>query len=274
MASVPGRQHLDKLLASQKNSGLSKESSRSSGDSKDKVDHKDRTRKLILAVYEQYGISAAFEKARAILKQCEDTKYPVAKRSAIKGELAEVVLEVFCAHLQKILPQCIISKGLCIYKQGDKRVTTEMDLVLFTPFCTYMFECKSYSGKKTLTDKCFLKSRSSKDVYGQSRMHLDILWPYISPYMVKLPKYPAGNPPVQMILFELSSGDIDDQREPRYKELFPCLTLDTLLDWAQKEFGRKRVVLYDLARMEPVLRKLDAESAEVFKKHLARLKKD
>ena len=236
-----------------------------------KKDHKGNTRRLILAIYEQFGINEAFAKAQEILKQCEDPKFDREKRVAVKGELAEVVLEVFCVHLQKVIPNVIVSKGLCIYKMGDKRVTTEMDVVLFTPFCMYMFECKSYSGKKVLTDKCYLKARGSKDVYAQSRMHFDILYPYIAPYVVKMAKYPPGNPPVQLILFELSSGDIEDKRTPENQKLYPCLTLNTLLGWMQQEFGRPRTVLYDMVRMEPIIRKLDSESAEVFKKHLKRL---
>lgn len=234
--------------------------------------HKSNTRKLLLAIYEQYGIATAYEKAHEIIKQCEDTKYNRDKRSAVKGELAEVVLEIFCIHLQKILPSTIVSKGLCIYKQGDKRVTTEMDLILFTPFCMYMFECKSYSGKKVLTEECYLKAMSTKDVYRQSKYHFEILWPYVSKFVLKSHTPTLDNPVVKLILFELSSGDIDDQRTAKNKALYPCLTLDNILAWAQKEFGRTRTVIYDMKGLDPVIKQLDAGSAATFEKHLARLK--
>lgn len=241
------------------------------GDTSVRKDHKSLTRSLILELYKQYGLNVAIERAQCILRQSEDKRYPLQKRIAVKGELSEAVLEVVCVHLQKLLPQSILLKGLCISKKTDPLVTTEMDLVLFTPFCLYMFECKSYSGSKILKDACTLVGSHEQNIYAQNRMHFDLLFQYISPFMLRRDKYPPGNPPVKLILFELSSGDIEDRRESKYQKLYPCITLDTICDWIQDEFSKERVVLYDLPRLAPVLEELDQKSAETFKRHVKRL---
>lgn len=66
-------------------------------------------------------------------------------------------------------------KSLCIARTDGKEGFTELDLTLFTPNKVYLFECKSYSGKKRLIDEGLMVTDrfAPFNVYKQSIMHLD-----------------------------------------------------------------------------------------------------
>lgn len=226
-------------------------------------------RNALLDLYRRDGISAVKPKAKLLIQQCEREKIDYRQRVEIKGELAEVVLECYLAEYQKLIKPSIISKGLCV-KNLRNGLTTEMDVTFFTPCRIYMFECKSYSGKKTLTAECTLTNNTtSKDVFGQSKYHMEVLNQYLAQF--RLNQAMKGVSPYKLVLFELSSNECEDQRDEHWKKVIPLVTLDTLDSWIGQELNREMKVNWDLYRMLPMLRKLDATSAALFKQHLERL---
>lgn len=230
---------------------------------------KTRIRQALLQHYEKYGISAVRPKAEMLIKQCEHEKIDYRQRVELKGELAEVVLECYLAEYSKYITPSVVSKGLCIRNMRNS-LTTEMDVTFFTPCRVYMFECKSYSGKKVLTAECTLTNNTtSKDVFGQSKHHMEILNQYIAQYRVNTRL--KGVSPYKLVLFELSSQDCEDQRDDKWKQTIPLITLSTLDEWLQAEFSREMKVNWDVRKMIPMLKRLDMESAALFKKHLKRL---
>lgn len=228
-----------------------------------------RTRTTILECYRLYGIKAVDSQARKLIDQCEHEKISYQLRSEIKGELAEVVLECYLAEIQKHLSVSVISKGLCIRDPNTKR-TTEMDVTFFTPCRIYMFECKSYSGRKTITAECTLKNKTvTKNVYEQSVHHMEILNRYLVPFRVNRDRKGAG--PYKLVLFELSTSECDDQRDDIWKSRIPLVTLDNIWEFLVRELSQTVKVNWDIQRMLPLLQQLDAQSAQLFREHMKRL---
>ena len=228
-----------------------------------------RTRDTIMACYAQYGIDTADKQIRRIIYQAEHSNIPIQAKSEIKGELAEVALEVYLLEIQKYLKNSVLSKGLCIRDVLSGR-TTEMDVTLFTPCKIYMFECKSYAGKKILTKECTLAGTHTTDVFSQSQHHMEVLNQYLSTFRVN--RSVKGCSPYKLVLFELSTTDCEDRREDKWKRIVPLITLDTLWEFLCEEFTSTQKINWDFARMLPVISQLDKESPELFKEHMKRMR--
>ncbi|MEG2262779.1 MAG: NERD domain-containing protein [Clostridia bacterium] len=230
---------------------------------------KDSTRRAMLECYKYQGLAAVKPKALEIMRQCESNVADFKTRCDIKGELAEVVLECYLMYVQKTIAPSILSKGLCIRNKNNGN-TTEMDVCFFTPIRIYMFECKSYSGKKALTKECTLTNKTtSKDVYGQSLHHMTILNQYLTPYRTNV--LDKGQSPYRLVLFELSSTECEDKRELKWKKAIPLVTLDNLEQFILNEFSTSAKINWDTPRMLPILQMLDKQSERNFKEHLKRL---
>lgn len=226
------------------------------------------TRDAFMRLYKSRGIDTVDAKIKSILKDCETGTADVRDRGTIKGELSEVALECHLLYWMERLNYILTVKGLCI-KAVDSRATAEIDILMATPCRVYLFECKSFKGKKTLTQECYLKGRSSeKDVYDQSKYHLQVLEPYIGKY-----RYPSSSKisPYQLILFELSTDDIDDKREEKWKRNIPLLTIDTIDAWLLNEFNKRTEVRWDLQGLANELQELNSSSEETFKFHMAKI---
>ena len=228
------------------------------------------TRNAVMDVFHRKGKFAADEKVRELLRQCESWKDRQQERSTIKGELSEVALEYHLLWwLSQVSPLTCI-KSLCM-KSKTSDSTAEIDILLASPFKIYLFECKSFKGEKTVTQECFLQgSSSSKDVYKQSKHHLRILEEHISCCRPVL-REPIKIAPYQLVLFELSSNDLDDQRSDKWKKAIPALTLDTLDEWLLTEFSKNYCTQWDYEKLVPILKYLDSISEQTFKFHMAKI---
>lgn len=228
-----------------------------------------RTRESIMQCYKTYGLKTAATQTMKILKQSETEKIDFRLKTEIKGELSEVILECILLEIQRYIPSSIISKGLCIRDPVTKR-TTEMDVTFFTPCKIYMFECKSYSGKKTLTAECTLTNKTTTtDVFSQSKHHMEVLNRYLVPY--RLNRDLPGTSPYKLILFELSSVECEDVREDVWKNRIPLLNIDTIYPYLIQDMSTPQKVNWNLNQLVPILQQLDSQSRMLFKEHLNRL---
>ena len=143
----------------------------------------------------------------------------------IRGEICEVILSLVL--YEYIIKHNLLKKGW-FYKKGlilndrnnpTSSYLTEIDLVLFTPRMIYVFECKSYKGKKVLKDKGSLytidknnKEKFKLDVYEQNRKHSLALLKYILPYYTN-----TGNKQglIKMVMFNFSKGYFKDLRDDK-----------------------------------------------------------
>lgn len=227
------------------------------------------TRNAVMSIYFNKGIKAADNKVKELLQQCESTNLSSARdRGTIKGELAEIFLEYHLLWWMQHAQCLTCVKGLCM-KSVNSNATAEIDILLASPCKLYLFECKSFSGKKTLSKECFLKGRSSeKDVYEQSRYHLKILnehigiCHYAGTYIEK---------PYKLILFELSSDDIDDTRTKHWRKNIPLLTMNTLDTWLANELQHTAEVQWDYNKLVKTLAALDNTSSDMFKYHMSKI---
>lgn len=228
------------------------------------------TRSAIMQIYETKGKDAADAKVMDLLQQCESWKHNQRERGTIKGELSEIALEYhllwWLSHVD--LLTCI--KSLCV-KSKTSNATAEVDILLANPFKVYLFECKSFKGKKTLTKECFLQGESSsKDVYEQSRYHLKVLEEHLG--CCRPPqRREIKAPPYQLVLFELSSDDIEDKREEKWKKAIPALSLATLDTWLMQEFSKAAYVQWNYEQLIAKLKQLDATSENMFKFHMQKI---
>lgn len=229
----------------------------------------DLTRTAIMNIYKTKGIRAADDKVKQLLLQCETSKTDSARdRGTIKGELAEIYLEYHLLWWMEHAKCLTCIKSLCI-KSITSTATAEIDILLASPCHIYLFECKSFSGTKTLTKECFLKGHSSeKDVYEQSRYHLKLLNEHIGNC-----RYPGTykEKPYKLILFELSSNGIDDQRTTHWKRNIPLLTMETLDVWIANELNRRAEVQWDYQKLLNTLTALNEKSSNMFKFHMYKI---
>lgn len=229
------------------------------------------TRDAIMQIYLAQGVKAADTKVLELLQQCESWKGITEERGTIKGELAEIVLEYHLLWWIKHASALTCVKSLCV-KSKTSEATAEVDILAATPFKVYLFECKSFKGKKTLTRECFLQgAKSSKDVYEQSCYHLKIFEEHLGSCRPQIKQRSSGAP-YQFVLFELSSNDLDDQREEKWKKAIPALTLHTLDDWLLSEFSKAAYVQWDYQRLIATLKQLNTTSEKMFDYHMHKIK--
>lgn len=229
----------------------------------------DITRNAVMSLYFSRGIKVADAKVKELLQQCESSALSSARdRGTIKGELAEIFLEYHLLWWMQHAHCLTCIKSLCM-KSINSTATAEIDILLASPCKLYLFECKSFGGKKTLSKECFLKGSSSeKDVYDQSRYHLKILNEHIG-FCHYAGKYKEK--PYKLILFELSSNDIDDTRSEHWKKNIPLLTMNTLDIWLAKELQHTAEVQWDYEKLLDTLTALDSKSSDMFKFHMSKI---
>lgn len=226
------------------------------------------TRSAVMNVYRTKGLEAADKKVKELLEQCEHWKDNTRERSTIKGELSEIALEYHLLWWMQHSKYMACVKSLCI-KSQTSNATAEIDILLATPCKVYLFECKSFKGSKTLSKECYLQGKSSeKDVFEQSKYHLEILEQHLAECRyVRKPKKPA----YQLLLFELSSDDVDDQREDKWKNNIPLLTINNIDEWFRKEFSIQQPVIWNFDSLYRKLRILNKSSERMFKFHMKKI---
>lgn len=218
---------------------------------------KDATREKLLELRETYGTATAIEVAKKSLKiNSSDVSF----KQQFNGEVCETVLEMI---LQKIIkeehPDWFYSKSMILPNpDSNNEFLTELDFVLFTPNCVYCIECKSYAGKKIITDKGTVElNKYSRDVYKQNIMHLEMLSKLIGNF--------SESPVYRMVLFNFSRGDIVDKRDEKWKGIFPVVDENTF-PFVFKQEGK---AVWDMQGLRAARVKLERFSEQNRERHLA-----
>lgn len=234
------------------------------------IEIKKMARESFIGIYEKDGYSALKTAVQDFIARKTFKGMDPNVRNILKGECAEILITARIKDMQENTDVETFSvKGLCFTKLGSD-YTTELDLTLFTPRRIYLFECKSYNGKKTLTREGYLKGRFSEiDVYAQSKLHAEFLWSRIG--QCHIGKVNKSDPAFQMILMDVSDGVCEDLREPKYRRVLQYLNVDTLDNWfrgVEKEI-QTGTAQWDIMRLYDVVGELHKNSAKMFQKHLA-----
>lgn len=230
---------------------------------------KDKVRKHLFEIAKKIGVNAAIRKGDQLLSE----SYQAAKRmnkweqaSVLRGELAEIILELqLRLYCQRNPKTSFMVKNLVIPRSDGKYGTTELDLTLFREDCIYLFECKSYSGKKVLEEECLLKSKNREiNVYSQNMMHLNNLHSLIFEWNA----IPKGNS-YQLVLYTYDNGDLEDLRSVEWKNKIPVVTKINLIDWL---FSHKGNAKWDIKSVGAKITELKSNKNLTLKNHVSRLK--
>lgn len=234
-------------------------------------DVKKAVRKVLLRYQRERGTAVAIEVAKNSLKQYIETPDSVDGKSFhtdFNGEVCETVLEMLIDDYKKKHPQAhgwMFNRSLILSdptKPRDNQFLTEIDLLLMTPQCFYVFECKSYSGDKTLygDGKLIREKGNSCDVYKQNRMHLEV----VQKWLDRL----SNRPRYQMVMFDFSNGELHDDRSSVAKAVMPCvneLSFNSL-------FSGNLDAVWDVDVIKEVHRLFSSETDALRAKHLAYVK--
>lgn len=178
-------------------------------------DPKKTIHQLLLDYYGAKGLIPAIQVARELLKKPVVSKSEMSTQelnAIFNGEVCETVLNVmildFMKHNPTLTKDWRYNSGIILsdLETQSTKFLTEIDALLFTPGCIYIFECKSYSGDKQLIGKGTItrKNGNNCDVYSQNSLHLKILNQWLHRF--------SEHPCYQMVLFDFSSGSMTDKR--------------------------------------------------------------
>lgn len=184
------------------------------------------------------------------------------------GEVCETILEIliedYCKKYPKETKGWKWNKGVILPDRGNVKsdFLTEIDFILFTPECIYIFECKSYAGDKVLVrDGTINRAKGNNcDVFKQNSLHLEVL----KSWMDKL----SQNPVYQMVLFDFSSGKMTDSRTQDAKQFMPCVNEKTLYSI----FSNREGHAWDTDVIESVHKLFNKETEQMRQKHLKYVK--
>lgn len=176
---------------------------------------KDCVHQKLFEMQKKYGTAATISVAKKSLKI---GKSDVEFKQQFNGELCETILELLLKDsIRDKHEDWFYSKSLVLpdaKTQSD--FLTEIDFVVYTPQCVFCIECKSYQGEKQMIEDGTVVYRAGKrDVYKQNVMHLEVLDKMIGTFS-KQPSY-------QMILFNFSTGNMNDRRAESAKREFPVV---------------------------------------------------
>lgn len=224
------------------------------------VDYKTETNKILLDYYEKNGFVKTVKTAKAMYKVNLKTAKPDFKTD-LCGEICETILEIGIIEFMKKYPEIcrdwVIKKGLIVkdIENPNNGFLTEIDLVLATPQMIYIFECKSYTGEKILTDICTIKTKNrSFDVYKQNLMHARVFLKQFDPYRVNKA---VKKLPLQLALFSLSKGSITDKRNDTSKMLMPLVEIENLFKFLSQNIPTTDREVISLWKMKYVKNALD-----------------
>ena len=226
---------------------------------------KDNIQSVMWTVYANKGWDSLYNCAWDLMRHCEKNAGEQKYRQ-MKGEIAEVVLDCGLREIQESIKPSAVLKGLCIPLRSSKTATNNKSISVVTKYKMYMFECKSYKNRPVVTAECMLGD--SMNVYEQSRYHMKALHEYIGRLCVTNGK----SKPYKLILFEMSSDGVDDQRTDENKARIPILNPSNFREYLMndfKEHGTEEI--WDVDGVHKVLLPLASKSDEMFKRHLARM---
>lgn len=217
--------------------------------------YKTRANEVILERYKERGYGFAIDLSRKIMASQDLRKIDrnADSRNSVIGELCETALEVGILEFMRQNPEAtrkwFYTKGL-ILKDLDTHDTdflTEIDLVLFTPNKTYLFECKGYTGDKRIIKAGTIVRPGHKDfdVFKQHNNHANV---FIKTFDSFRRKSVPIEQAYQLAGFTFAPGSLSDERSLKWKTIMPFLQIENLWDVLKANLSSKEEWLLDYAK--------------------------
>lgn len=232
------------------------------------------TNQVLVQYYNKFGLEKTVATARDMLKASNKHRNLENFTSEVHGELCETVLEIMLRDMMISNPDLtknwFIRKSL-VLKDPESPVSdfrTELDVVLFTPVCIFVFECKSYQGSKTLTGQGVLTCKGKDfDVFSQQQLHKEVIAKNFGKFITE-----RGVKTVfDTSLFDFSEGDMIDLRDAKAKEQLPYLNVNTLMQYVICQTKNKPVV-FDWKILKQAVKRIDCLQVELHEEHLKYIK--
>lgn len=242
------------------------------------MNYKEATREVLLEKYKNIGKNRTIAIAKEMLKS-KLHKDDIQFIADFHGEICECVLEILLLDYKREHPELTKDWKICksvILKDRngiDRDFLTEIDLLLMTPECFYLFECKSYSGDKvltgqgTLTRSLMINKKVNKrkcDVYRQSVIHKETCYDWVKSFVLS-----GREPLLQMCMFDFSLGELVDKRSRASKIEMPCLNETSVIEYVT----RPSEVVWDTRYFNKLSEKLQLTSDKLRASHLAYVQK-
>lgn len=226
---------------------------------------KGKLREIIMGIRESEGTQKARAKASEFLLESHDAAKKLNNfqaASVLRGELAEIYLEICLRDYIDSHPQTFYVKGLCVKRQDGKEGFTELDLTLFKQDCILLFESKSYYGEKELKEECSIYQNGKKkmDVFRQNEMHLDNLRYYVDRFATANVK-----PRYKLVYFSFADEIVNDKRNSDWKSRIPFTNDSTIDKFLEQKHANEK---WNMEALWKEISKLHEKSPENFKKHL------
>lgn len=195
------------------------------------MDEKSKIHDILLDFYQKKGAALTVKVAEGLLTRTVEskTKLSTAELNAVmNGEVCETVLEILIKDFMRRNPkrtkgwQYCKSVVLSDLDSARSDFLTEIDALLLTPGCIYIFECKSYAGEKRLVGNGVITRSKGNDcdVFSQNSLHLKTLQRWLNKF--------SRSPRYQMVLFDFSSGTLTDMRDPEAKKYMRLTNVSNL----------------------------------------------
>jgi len=191
---------------------------------------KEKTNDILWEVYNKEGFSR-FSNLISYLKSFGRQDFN--DLIQVKGEIAEVVLEITISHfIKKFSLPWKVYRTLIIPYSSSSSSSTELDLILLTPQVVTVFEVKSYNGEKTITGDCFMKAvnhgvTQEKDIFSQNKLHIKAFW-------MNFGNYAKGETGViKSVMFSFATGKVIDMRDPAKKIIMPIYDESTISSYLE-----------------------------------------
>ena len=224
---------------------------------------KDKIRMICMQVLKEEGINGVKAYIDDLYKQT--TKRP--EGAELRGELSEILLHCILQDFCDKHKDCCFIKNCCIPSRTTRTGFTELDLTLCTSKRVYLFESKSYKGKKKLIDECTLVSDLvTTDINAQNQVHLSNL-NYLIGGCMDLSSAKKQRP-YKKCLFTYADGQITDTRTKENKERYPSLDYDNIVEFLERDLASYKEKVWDVQKVYNLVCLFDKYSEQLFEKHL------
>lgn len=220
---------------------------------------------LLYEAYEKRGINFVYETCSELLNIKDSSQ----KKPKVNGDVCETLLVFLTKKYieeRQLTGNFVRSLVLRDPDRPKSPFRTEIDFLFYTPKIIFCIECKSYFGKKIITDKCTLDNgRYSCDIYKQNVLHTEVLHRNI--ISLKYPKYRNNNKfNITMGTFFFANGDILDKRDNTFKSILPVLTQNNLFFYYDTMLSKCTDIIWDYPKIDSFLQTI-AKSEKLHNEH-------